>query len=203
MSRTRHRRGVIAWLEGEALSADVVRTVSGVGYQVHCPQPLEVGAEVALWVTTVVRDDAILLYGFADRVDQSCFADLVKAPKVGPQIALNLLRDLGVAGLVAALDAEDVATLRTVAGVGPTLAKSLAANVKLSPEVLDAAAANPTRESPGGFDPMVDALRITLVGLGFNDTVALNAVRAARAELPDADEGDVLSRALELTREAA
>jgi len=90
---------MIAWLEGKLLSVKaptVVLNVNGVGYELEVPMPTiyelpQVGESVSLHVHMVVREDAQLLYGFADIQSRDIFRQLLKISGVGPKVALAIL----------------------------------------------------------------------------------------------------------------
>lgn len=70
--------------------------VNGVGYEVEASMNTfyklpEVGAEVSLHTHFVVREDAQLLYGFADQQEKLLFRSLIKVNGVGPKLALSIL----------------------------------------------------------------------------------------------------------------
>ena len=117
-------RGVLGEQIGDGV---VVLDVGGVGYEVHWASsdvPPE-GTTVSVSVYTVVRDDAIVLYGFASHAERRLFATLLATPGVGPSTALAALRTLTRESLVAAIDAGDVATLSRVPGIGAKTAQRI------------------------------------------------------------------------------
>src|SRR5699024_1736262 len=74
----------------------LVLDVAGVGYEVEAPMStiyaLEVGdTEIALLTHMVVRDDALLLYGFATEDERRLFRELIRVSGVGPKLALTIL----------------------------------------------------------------------------------------------------------------
>jgi Holliday junction DNA helicase RuvA len=136
---------MIALLTGrvEALdAASCILDVGGVGYLVQAstrtlaalPSP---PALARVLVETVVREDAILLYGFADSAERDWFRLLVTVQGVGAKVALAILSALSPRDLVGAIAAADRASLTRVAGVGPKLA------VRLLTELRDRAGAMP------------------------------------------------------------
>jgi holliday junction DNA helicase RuvA len=124
---------VIGYLEGTVLArlADslLLRTASGVGYQVHVPLPLlaeaALEAPLRLYCVTVVRDTELALYGFAKPEGKRLFELLVKASGVGPKLAMAFLSAFGPAELCAAIVQQDVALLATIPGVGRKTATRL------------------------------------------------------------------------------
>lgn len=141
---------MIAQLTGriEALSdGTCIVDVNGVGYLVHAssrtlaalPQP---PAPAKVLVETHVREDAILLYGFADSAERDWFRLLTTVQGVGGKVALSLLSALSPRDLVAAIAAADKTSLTRAAGVGARLA------VRLVTELRDKVGAMP---SSGGI----------------------------------------------------
>jgi holliday junction DNA helicase RuvA len=130
---------VIGSLRGQLLDrpspAEVVVEVGGVGYRVSVP-PAEAavlgapGTEVFLHVHTHVRDDAIVLFGFAHADERRCFEALIGAHGVGPTLALSILSALSPAALCTAVLEDDVGTLCLVPGVGKKTAARLLLELK-------------------------------------------------------------------------
>jgi Holliday junction DNA helicase RuvA len=110
--------------------AELLVEVAGVGYRVLVPAgPLghlgEPGAPVFLHVHTHVREDALILYGFAHRDERECFELLLGAHGVGPSVALALLSVLSPSSLGRAVLGEDVDALVLVPGIGKKTAQRL------------------------------------------------------------------------------
>lgn len=103
--------------------------VHGVGYRVHLSAKAQslcgVGEELSIAVHTHVRDDAIVLYGFASAQERDCFEALLSAPGVGPSLAQSVLATLGPSGLATALATDDVSSLCQVPGIGKKTAARL------------------------------------------------------------------------------
>ncbi len=88
------------------------------------------GSEVFLHVHTHVREDAIVLYGFAHADERRCFEALIGAHGVGPTLALSILSALSPAALCTAVLEDDVGTLCLVPGVGKKTAARLLLELK-------------------------------------------------------------------------
>jgi len=129
---------VIAWLRGRLRDRReggfVVLDVGGVGYLVQVPAGVvaqaPLGDEVELHVHTVVREDALLLFGFEDPVALRVFEVLITVSGVGPKVALAILSTLPPGELVAAVETGDVARIRKAHGVGKRLAERLAVELR-------------------------------------------------------------------------
>jgi Holliday junction DNA helicase RuvA len=123
---------VIGFLAGTVQGTDppfVVVRVGGVGYEVavSATQLLRVSQDhpVELSIRTIVRADAITLYGFADAAERSLFDQLLKVQGVGPNVALGILSALGVQGCYEAVAGEDLTRLKSAPGVGEKTARRI------------------------------------------------------------------------------
>jgi Holliday junction DNA helicase RuvA len=129
---------MIARLEGTLLERTptrVVIDVRGVGYEAWIPlstfgQLPDEGTTVALRVFTHVREDALVLYGFASEAERATFELLLHASGVGPKLAQRILSGIDASALVRAIRASDLATLRTVPGVGAKLAEKICVELR-------------------------------------------------------------------------
>ena len=100
---------MIGYLKGMAAGTKIVN-VNGVGYLVHAPFVLIAGQEVELYISTQVREDSITLYGFLTEADKAVFDELLKVSGVGPQSALNLIKQLTGPGIVNAIVSKSTKT---------------------------------------------------------------------------------------------
>lgn len=177
---------MIAYLSGTARStaADSVVLVSGgVGRLVtvtpaHAAR-LRDGMEVDLHTELVVREDSLTLYGFEAGDERSVFRVLLTVSGVGPKLAMAVLAVLGADGLRAAVASEDQAALTTVPGIGKKGAARML--LELTGKLPAGGIGLPgTAAAPG--DQVVDAL----IGLGWKQAQAEDAVAQAREATPDA-----------------
>ncbi len=128
---------MIAKLKGQVNSVDTdsaVIDVGGVGYLVSASartlRDLTVGGPAAVLVETIVREDAIALYGFLETAERDWFRILTTVQGVGARVALSILSTLSPNEIARAIAAQDRATLSRPAGVGPKLAARLATELK-------------------------------------------------------------------------
>jgi len=132
---------VIGLLRGRVVlrtaESEVIVDVAGVGYRVTVTPAtaaslVAAGAssEAALYVHTHVREDAIVLYGFAHDDERRCFEVLLGSHGVGPGLALAIMAMLSPAALSTAVLEDDVETLCTVPGVGRKTAARLLIELK-------------------------------------------------------------------------
>lgn len=129
---------MIARLEGRLLErapTRVVIDVGGVGYEALIPLSTfgrlpDEGKTVALRIHTHVREDALQLFGFATELERAAFGLLLHASRVGPKLAQTILSGIDAAVLVRAIEGGDVATLRSVPGVGAKLAERIVVELR-------------------------------------------------------------------------
>lgn len=175
-------------------SGEVLVETGGVGYRVVVPTGVlarlgDLGGPVFLQVHTHVREDAIILYGFATRDERVCFESLIAAHGVGPAVALALLSVHSPAALRRAVALEDADALTLVPGIGKKTAARLLVELKARFDVdldLPAAAGVLASVGAGAGDAAEAALaargevRTALAGLGYG----ADEVRGVLAALP-------------------
>ena len=181
---------VIGHLTGTVLRSGVI-DCGGVGWAVAYPETLEPGSEVSLFVTSVwARDGGLSLYGFTSVDSQAVFEALCRVSRVGPAVALALLRAHGASGVVSLVAARDPAGLAKAPGVGRKTADMVVSMVELPEIEIELEAAGPAI-----------SVRKALVGLGFDERAATEAVGAAIAAGADSgDEPGLLRAALAAAR---
>jgi len=191
---------MIAALRGVVLEKnlnDAVIDVTGVGYRVYLSllalaRLPDVGQPVKLRIRTVVREDALDLFGFLGADEEEMFLLLTSVSHVGPKLALTVLSGLEVADIAAAIGKGDVGRLTQVRGVGRKTAERLVLELRdkvklLSLEGKGRAAA--AAEAPARSD-LVSAL----VNLGYRPQQAEKAADAAAGAAGDQAPFEVLFR---------
>lgn len=165
--------------------------VNGVGYQVFCSRRTlgklpPRGGSASVLVETTVREDRIVLYGFADQTEREWYRLLTTVQGVGAKVALSILSVLSPDEIAQAIAAQDKAMVSRADGVGPKLAARLVNELKdrlgeMAPAVAIAAASpGAARGEPaGGTGDAVSAL----VNLGYGRAEAFGAVARASAHL--------------------
>lgn len=184
-------RGSVLHVSGDA----VVIEVGGVGFTVavtpQVARTASLGDELRLHTTLIVREDALSLYGFAEREDLEAFGLLLGVTGVGPKSALGVLSSLSVGQIAEAVDAEDDAPFRRVSGIGPKTAKLIV--VQLAGRIAAPVGSAPTARAGAG----TVAVQVVqaLVGLGWSEKVAAEAV----ASLADSTTETTVAGLLRLT----
>jgi len=208
---------MIGWLRGQVHTSwqqanrfGVLLETGGVGYEVQLsrrqfaalPPP---GSTLTLHIQHTIREDAWLLYGFADRAERDLFRELVAVSGVGPQVALGLLGELQPSQLVRAILQADLRLLARAPGVGKRTAERLAVELRsrlqqrfaelAGPELLlDPVADGPEATAVVGLDASArDEVKLTLSALGYElleiqrALQAVAALTGAEAPAQDAD----------------
>ena len=142
-------RGRIVGRAGSGLIVDV----SGVGYLVHAtPSVQRLGdSDVTVEIHTVVREDALQLYGFATSEERELFELLLGVSGVGPKVALAILSGSSPAELRRAIARDDVKRFQAIPGVGLKTAQRVVLELKAA--VADATTAG---EDLGARDALVE-----------------------------------------------
>lgn len=187
---------MISSLRGTVLhttSDQVVIDVGGVGFSVAVPGDVAhtatVGEELRLHTSLIVREDALSLFGFADRGELEIFTLLISVTGVGPKSALGVLSHLTADQIAEAVTAEDDAPFRRVSGIGPKTAKLIV--VQLAGKVHPVAA--PAKPQAAAADDVVSQVTAALVGLGWSEKVAAEAATQTAADATDAERASVAS----------
>ena len=175
---------MIALLSGEPVLAGdrwVVIDVHGVGYQVQVTQPAlqqlaNTHERVKLFIHMAVREDAITLYGFLHQSELEMFRILIGVTGIGPQIAMNLLSQIGIGEFVITILNEDEKALTRISGIGTKSAKRLILELRDKMKKIS----ETIPHGKAGKDSMAihDAVS-ALVSLGFSENESRDAVHAA------------------------
>jgi holliday junction DNA helicase RuvA len=195
---------VISRLRGTLLVRELDRveimTPGGVGYELSVPRTAferlpAVGQEVEVFTYHLVREDAVLLFGFVDEVERTVFGRLLTASGVGPRLAVSLLSALPAPRLARAIRERDVAALTAVSGVGRKTAERLALDLAGKLDDIAFPSAGPRPEGAG----VEEAIRALTV-LGFAGVDAEQAIRDAMREEKPAATQDLIRAALQRLR---
>lgn len=175
----------------EKTAPEILIECNGVGYEVTMPMTSiytlpDVSKEATIYTHFVVREDAQLLYGFANKVERKLFRLLIKVNGVGPKLGLAILSGMSADQFVSCVIHDDLSTIVKIPGVGKKTAERLLIEMrdrlkdwKLdadSSEIDNILVAN-TAETPFINDEKGDATN-ALVSLGYNQSQADKAVKS-------------------------
>ena len=170
-------KGVVDTVDADSAIVDV----GGVGYLVSASartlRELAAGDEVTVLVETIVREDAIALYGFLETAERDWFRILTTVQGVGARVALSILSTLSPDEIARAIAAQDRATLSRPAGVGPKLAARLATELKDKAAAFGVAPLGKGVEAPAMPAGSINEDAVSaLVNLGYKRVEAFGAV---------------------------
>ncbi|MCU1551094.1 MAG: Holliday junction branch migration protein RuvA [Glaciihabitans sp.] len=176
-------RGTVLGVAGTSAIVEV----GGVGLSIQVtPQhalALRIGSEATLRTALIVREDDLSLYGFVDADELTVFDALRGVTGVGPKSAMGVLAAMDPGQIAHAIAVDDDAAFRKVSGIGPKTAKlivlSLSGKLAIAPTSLRTASAHPSS--------VADNVLVALVGLGWNERAAAQAVDEAVAGATDAE----------------
>jgi len=200
---------VIAKLKGVIDTVDedfAILDVNGVGYLVQGSRRTlsglpAVGEAAMLHIETVVREDAITLFGFIDVLERDMFRLLTSVQGVGAKVGLAILSTLQPNELQNAIAAQDKVAVARTKGVGPKVATRIVTELKdkvtglvFKPQGVQLPSG--TARAAVASGSVEDAIS-ALVNLGYRPTEAHGAVAKASADLgEDADVGALVPAAL-------
>jgi holliday junction DNA helicase RuvA len=129
---------MIGYLRGTLLhnaDRELIVETGGVGYVVSVDARLEealpaVGDPITLFIYTLVREDALELYGFATFAERELFTTLLKVSGIGTRLAQSILTTYTLEDLEGIVATADAKTLAKVPGIGPRTAERLIVELK-------------------------------------------------------------------------
>ena len=177
---------MISHLRGRLLEKHpnrVIIDVQGVGYEAHVPlstfyEMAALGSEIALRIHTHVREDALLLYGFATLLELQLFERLISVSGIGPKLALAVLSGIEPNELVAAIKQANIARLMGIPGIGRKTAERIRLELKDKLDALVSGEPASAQGASAGESLRTDVLS-ALVNLGYHRPLAERAVEAA------------------------
>jgi holliday junction DNA helicase RuvA len=199
---------MIAHLRGRLLEKHpnrVIVDVNGVGYDVHVPlstfyEMAEPGDEIALRIHTHVREDALVLYGFATVLELQIFERLISVSGIGPKLALAVLSGIEPNELVSAIRTANVSRLTGIPGIGRKIAERIGLELKDKMASFLSAEMAASHVAAKGETLREDVLS-ALINLGYHRPLAERALDAAFKKNSEAGFENTLKHALrELSR---
>jgi Holliday junction DNA helicase RuvA len=191
---------LISRVRGELIVRDLERvevmTSGGVGYEIAIPTTVferlpRLGEQVTLRTYHLVREDAVMLFGFLDETEKTVFIRLLTINGVGPRLALGMLSSMSAESVVRAVRERTVAALTAVSGVGKKTAERVVLELTGKLDDLAFAAGALGQRAPAAEE----ALR-ALTALGVTQADADRAVRAVIQEKGSLSAPDLIREAL-------
>lgn len=182
-------RGEISQIEDNALIVEV----GGVGIRVFVPAPLrgrvKSGEAIFLFTHLIVREDALILYGFETQADRELFHILLGVDGVGPKVAISVLSTMTLDAVQRAVFSEDPDIFSRVPGVGKKSAQKIAMHLKDKLKPTDALS------QLAAISDTDSEVLAALTSLGYSVVEAQTALQSIPKDAPD-DTGERLRLAL-------
>lgn len=192
----------------EKTAPNLVLDVNGVGYEVQASlatfaalPPL--GERVRLLTHFVVREDAQLLYGFADAGERRLFRALIKVNGVGPKLALAILSGMDAGDFARCVKQDDVKALTGLPGVGKKTAERLIVEMRdrmtdwhSADTVTDVGLGDDDKPAAQGHNALVAEAETALVALGYKPVEASKVIAQLDWSVMDSAE-DAIRAALQ------
>lgn len=169
--------------------------VAGIGYKIHIPASVfsqlpQIGQEVLLHTSFVVRELSQTLYGFTSDQERDIFEVLLGVSGVGPKIALSIIGHLSTHNLYEAIANNDIPKICKVPGIGKKSAERLMIEIRDKlPSLFPAKPSQfavDTKADPRS--QIVNDAMSALINLGYNQNTSEKAIKKTMKDLPDSVE---------------
>ncbi|MDI6767442.1 MAG: Holliday junction branch migration protein RuvA [Bacteroidota bacterium] len=179
---------MISHLRGKLIQkspTEITIDVNGVGYQVHIPLSTfekidKLDGDVSILTHMHVREDAMILFGFATEAEREIFRLLISISGIGPKIAQGILSGISTNDLREAILLGNIESLTSISGVGRKTAERIILELrsKLGKIEFPEQTVTPTSQQLKSRSEAI----IALMSLGFNRTSAEQTVRTILSE---------------------
>lgn len=199
---------MISYLSGKIIDIDdrsfTVLTFSGVGYKVYVPintlLSKNIEDTVEVQVHTVVKDDAIDLYGFTSKEELEMFEKLITVSGVGPRSAITALSVSSVTNIAIAVENGDASILSHIPGLGKKTCEKIIIELKGK---LGKFIKNSDSVSTNTMLEENDA-RLALTSLGYNEkdiNLAINKIKENKShDFVEFKAGEIIKETLKYLR---
>ena len=182
---------MIVMLHGRLVHADaasIVLEVGGVGIQVLVTQAVllgmpSIGQMMRVHTYLQVREDALVLYGFASDEERRLFQELITVSGIGPRTAVGILGAITAPEFIRAVQQQQFDVLTRLPGIGKKTAERLV--LELRDKLADVQTGEGDKHQPhaagGALGDAVEAL----VVLGYSSREAEQMVQGANSQLGD------------------
>lgn len=199
---------MIGYLKGEVAGIyedHIILETGGIGYNIFMPgSSLEliegIGINIKIYTYLLVREDALLLYGFLNRDDLELYKMLISVNGIGPKGALAILSVMTADDLRFAILAGDAKQIGKAPGIGPKTAQRVIIDLKDKVDIKTEfehkfAESSDNTESGASLGSIREEAAEALIALGYSQSDSYKAVRSVEAG-SDTDVETVLKNAL-------
>lgn len=158
----------------------IVVEVSHIGYTVFVANPFsfELSEEVKVYVYNQIKEDEYSLYGFKTEDERNLFLRLINVKGLGPKMAMPMLATGSIAGIIDAIDRENILYLTKFPKIGEKLARQIILDLK------GKLASKTDINLSGNFDELVSVLE----SLGYKNAEIKKVLPKVNASLEIEDQ---------------
>lgn len=156
---------------------------NGIGYEINVSsQTLNTfsfeNQPVKLFTYLNVKEDEMSLYGFASIEEKNMFSLLLTVSGIGPKMAISILSEISITGLMSAIASEDLKTLCKIKGLGKKTAERVLLELKDKVNAFEVIAMGGSIQEQNNMDDEVveDAIS-ALTGLGISKNEAYRRIK--------------------------
>ena len=187
----------------EATPAYAVIECGGVGYYINISvntySQIVALQQVSLYIHQIVREDALLLYGFFNKEERTVFRQLISVSGIGANTASVMLSSMTVKEIAGAILTENVNAIKSVKGIGLKTAQRVIVDLKDKIKTMSGSAGGGASAGlllqPANAEVQEEAVS-ALTMLGFAAAPSQKVVLAILKEEPDAPVEKVIKLAL-------
>lgn len=197
---------MIGYIKGTVESVDkdkIILECNGIGYNIFVTATLlnniyEEGMDLKIYTYLSVREDAMILYGFASKDELDIFKMLITVSGIGPKGGLAILSTLDVNSLKVAIVSGDSKAIAKAPTIGAKTASKVI--LELKDKIDTEGIFGSSVEDEMSNDGMSLAFRQDaldgLLALGFSKSQSLMAIKKAMGSKEYTDAGLLLKDAL-------
>ena len=169
---------MIAHLRGKLISKhpnQAIVEAAGVGYEVNISIPTfstlpALGMEVAMFIHTHVREDALSLFGFLRSEEKQLFEKLISVSGIGPRLAITILSGMPADAMIASIKGNNIGALTRIPGIGKKTAERMVLELRDKLDHFGVPAAE------AAASPVEEDVISALVNLGYQRPLAEKAL---------------------------
>lgn len=158
-------------------ATNVTLDVNGIGYLINTPNPysFDVGSEAKIYLYQVIREDENSLYGFKTKEEKGMFLKLISVKGLGPKMALPILATGSIAGIMDAIERENILYLKKFPKIGDKVAKQIILDLKGKISITGIESSN----NSSSYEELIEVLK----GLGYKEKEIKSVVVKVNQEL--------------------
>lgn len=195
---------MIEYIKGDIAELTPTRMViecGGIGYEVNISlntySAFGSKTSAKIYIYEVIREDAHLLFGFAEKMERELFLLLTSVSGVGPNTARMILSSLPPGELVQVISSKNEAALTAVKGIGLKTAQRILVDLKNKVKPIEGVTGNLSAHAlPSGA--VEEEAVAALVMLGFQKAASQKAVTTILKGSPGLAVEQVIKTALRM-----